>query len=160
MFSELCRRTDKRSIQRICERRKPITFTTGPRTNIICGTVNGQPQGKTLSSTCIDEWSDHARQPGAVGKTLQSMKLSDAQKLIVQPGGHQINHRWFVKRLSEQEAAARQKEALETLRSLLSEDFCDDIISWHRALKQRGLYGKDYWAERFDRIVEDLAASQ
>ena len=88
------------------------------------------------------------------------MKLSDAQKLIVQLGGHQINHRWFVKRLSEQEAAARQKEALEALRSLLLEDFGDGIMSLHRALKQRGLYGQDYWAERFDRIVEDLAASQ
>ena len=98
--------------------------------------------------------------PEQLGKTLQSMKLSDAQKLIVQLGGHQINHRWFVKRLSEQEAAARQKEALEALRSLLLEDFGDDIMSWHRALKQRDLYGQDHWAERFDRIVEDLAASQ
>ncbi|MEP1495395.1 hypothetical protein [Pseudophaeobacter sp.] len=88
------------------------------------------------------------------------MKLSEAQKLIVQLCGHQINQRWFVSELTEHEVVSKQKEARQLLRSLLMEDFGDDTLKWHRALKQRGLYGKNYWEERFDRIVEDLVTDQ
>lgn len=95
--------------------------------------------------------------PEQLKKTLQSMKLSDAQKLIVQLCGYQINQRWFVSKLSEHEVASKQNEARKLLRSLLLEDFGDDALKWHRALKQRGFYGEDYWVQRFDQIVEEIA---
>ena len=98
--------------------------------------------------------------PEQLNKTLQSMKLTEPQKWMVQLCGYQINPRWLVTPLPEETKAIQQQKARASLVALLGKDFGSNLLDWHQALKGSQAYGERYWHERFDRIIESISTSK
>lgn len=98
--------------------------------------------------------------PEQISQQIKSMRLTSAQHAILKLCGYRINDRWLVTEYEGELKQDKMREGRKELKALLSKDLGDHIMDWHLELKRKGLYGVYYSEERFDRIIEDIAAAR
>lgn len=98
--------------------------------------------------------------PEQISQQIKSMRLTPAQHAILKLCGYRINDRWLVTEYEGELKQDKMREGRKELKVLLSKDLGGHIMDWHLELKRKGLYGEHYAEERFDRIVENIAAAR